>query len=221
MKKIKIAVAEDNPALAHSLRENLSSFENIQLLYIAANGKELLQKLPGETPDLILMDINMPVMDGIEATQKVKHHFPGVKIIMLTVFDEEDKIFQSIIAGASGYMLKDEKPEKIIAAIEEAIEGGAPMSSVIASKALALIRGQKTEIVPDKNDFNLSKREIEILELISKGDNYIRIAEKLFISPNTVRKHIENIYSKLHVHNKVEAIQVANRNKLFSFLAFV
>jgi DNA-binding NarL/FixJ family response regulator len=216
--KIKIAIAEDNPALAKSVKENVSSFDNVELLFVVPNGKELIQKIAEQKPDLILMDINMPVMDGIEATQKVKHHFPDIKIIMLTVFDEEDKIFQSIIAGASGYLLKDEKPGKILEAIEDAMAGGAPMSSVIATKALKLIRGQKSEVIPDKNDFNLSKREIEILELISHGDNYHQIAEKLFISPNTVRKHIENIYSKLQVHNKVEAIQVANRNKLFSFL---
>ena len=218
--KIKIAIAEDNPALAKSVKENIDSFDNVELLFIAPNGKELLQKIPTNIPDVILMDINMPVMDGIEATQKVKHHFPAIKIIMLTVFDEEDKIFQSIIAGASGYLLKDEKPGKIMEAIVEAMDGGAPMSSAIATKALQMIRGQKAEIVPEKNDFNLSKREIEIMELISKGDNYNQIAEKLFISPNTVRKHIENIYSKLHVHNKVEAIQVATRNKLFSLFSF-
>ncbi|CAN5435881.1 response regulator transcription factor [soil metagenome] len=217
--KRKIAIAEDNPSLAKSVKENIESFDNVELLFIAPNGKELLQKIPGDKPDLILMDINMPVMDGIEATQKVKHHFPEIKIIMLTVFDEEDKIFQSIIAGASGYLLKDEKPAKIMEAILDVMDGGAPMSPSIAAKALQMIRGQKTEIVPEKNDFNLSKREIEIMELIAKGDNYMKIAEKLFISPNTVRKHIENIYSKLQVHNKVEAIQVATKNKLFSFFA--
>jgi DNA-binding NarL/FixJ family response regulator len=218
--KIKIAIAEDNPALAKSVKENIASFDHVELLFIAPNGKELLQKIPGNIPDVILMDINMPVMNGIEATQKVKHHFPGIKIIMLTVFDEEEKIFESIIAGASGYLLKDEKPTKIMEAVQDAMDGGAPMSSAIATKALQMIRGQKTEIVPEKNDFNLSKREIEIMELISKGDNYSQIAEKLFISPNTVRKHIENIYSKLHVHNKVEAIQVATRNKLFMLFSF-
>ncbi len=219
--KIKIAIAEDNPALAKSVKDNIDSFDNVELLFVAPNGKELLQKISGAKPDVILMDINMPVMDGIEATQKVKHHFPEIKIIMLTVFDEEDKIFASIIAGASGYLLKDEKPVKILEAILDAMDGGAPMSPSIATKALQMIRGQKTEIVPEKNDFNLSKREIEIMELIAKGDNYIQIAEKLFISPNTVRKHIENIYAKLQVHNKVEAIQVATKNKLFSIFGFL
>ena len=216
--KIKVAIAEDNQHLARSVRENISSFEETEVLFVAENGKDLLHKLTSNIPDIILMDINMPVMDGIEATKAVRHHFPDVKIIMLTVFDEEEKIFQSILAGAKGYLLKDEKPSKIIAALEEAMEGGAPMSPVIASKALQMIVGKNSGTVSEENNFNLTKRELEILELISTGDNYQKIADKLFISPKTVRKHIENIYTKLQVHNKVEAIQVAAKNKLFSLL---
>lgn len=210
--KIKVAIVEDNPNLARSVRENISSFEEVEVLFVAENGKDLLQKITTNIPDIILMDINMPGMDGIEATKAVKHHFPNVKIIMLTVFDEEEKIFQSILAGATGYLLKDEKPTKIISALEEAMEGGAPMSPVIASKSLQMIRGKKAEA--PENNFNLTKRELEILELIAAGDNYQKIADKLFISPRTVRKHIENIYTKLQVHNKVEAIQMATKNKL-------
>ncbi len=224
MKKIRIAVAEDNENLARSLRENLSQFSELELLFIAPNGKELLQKLSQEMPDIVLMDINMPVMDGIEATKKVKHHFPDLKIIMLTVFDEEDKIFQSVLAGATGYMLKDEKPSKLVAAIEEAMEGGAPMSPVIALKTLQFLRentpSERTE-VKEKKDFGLSARELEILEKIAEGKNYQEIADVLFISPKTVRKHIENIYSKLQVHNKMEAVQVAKKNRLISFFFLV
>lgn len=213
--KIKIAITEDNPNLARSVRENLSSFEELEILFVAKNGKELLQKLPASIPDIVLMDINMPVMNGIEATHAVKHHFPNVKIIMLTVFDEDEKIFQSILAGATGYLLKDEKPVKIISAMEEAMEGGAPMSPVIAAKALQMIRGKKTEkVTPEENKYNLTKREYEILELISSGANYQKIADKLFISPKTVRKHIENIYTKLQVHNKVEALKIAAEMKI-------
>lgn len=213
--KIKIAIAEDNPDLARSVRENLSSFEEAEILFVAKNGKELLQKIPSSIPDVVLMDINMPVMNGIEATHSVKHHFPDIKIIMLTVFDEDEKIFQSILAGATGYLLKDEKPAKIISAIEEAMDGGAPMSPVIAAKALKMIRGKKAEkAVKEENRYNLTKREFEILELISSGDNYQKIAEKLFISPKTVRKHIENIYSKLRVHNKIEAVKIAAEMKI-------
>ncbi len=218
--KVKIAVAEDNANLARTIRESISQYPELELLFIAPNGKELLQKLPQQTPDIILMDINMPLMNGIEATLKVKHHFPSVKIIMLTVFDEEDKIFQSILAGATGYLLKDEKPAHILAAIREAMDGGAPMSPPIALKTLQLVR-QSTPaaagpLVPT-GDFGLSAREIEILEKVAEGKNYQEIANVLFISPKTVRKHIENIYGKLQVHNKMEAVQVAKKNRLISF----
>lgn len=221
--KIKIAIAEDNPNLARSVRENISSFEGVELLFMAENGKDLLQKLATALPDIILMDINMPVMDGIEATKKVKHHFPTVKVVMLTVFDEEEKIFQSVLAGATGYLLKDEKPAKILAALEEAMEGGAPMSPTIALKSLQFIRSHHIEPVKDEKkakEYDLSPREVEILEKISDGQNYQQIADVLFISPKTVRKHIENIYSKLQVHNKMEAVKVAKSNRLIPFFLF-
>ena len=156
----------------------------------------------------------MPVMDGIEATKRIHHLFPSVKIVMLTIFDDAEKIFDAILAGATGYLLKDEKPNKILAAIEEALEGGAPMSASIALKSLALIRGKSAESTKESKEFNLSKRELEILELLATGENYHQIADKLFISPKTVRKHIENIYTKLQVHNKIEAIQIATKHKL-------
>jgi DNA-binding NarL/FixJ family response regulator len=131
-----------------------------------------------------------------------------VKIIMLTVFDDNDKVFNSIMAGASGYLLKDEKPARIISALEEAMDGGAPMSPTIAAKSLQLIRD--VNVKPEsKVDFELTAREMETLEHIAKGENYQVIADKLFISPKTVRKHIENIYRKLQVHNKMEAVQLA------------
>lgn len=207
--KIKLAVAEDNPNLARALKENIASFENVELLFVAANGMEAIQKMSSALPDVILMDIHMPVMDGIEATRRINHLFPQVKIIMLTVFDETDKIFDSIMAGATGYLLKDEKPGKILGALEEAMEGGAPMSSLIASKSLQLVRRGTASPPTEKKDYKLSEREVEILELIAKGENYQQIADQLFISPKTVRKHIENIYRKLQVHNKVDAVKLA------------
>lgn len=217
--KLKIAAAEDNANLARSLRETLATFPDVELLFIAQNGKDLLQKLSQQTPDMILMDINMPVMNGIEATQKVKHHFPDIKIIMLTVFDEEEKIFESILAGAIGYLLKDEKPAKLMDALTEAMEGGAPMSSSIALKTLQFIRNKKVDAesksIPAA-DFGLSDREVGILKEIAAGKNYQEIADSLFISPKTVRKHIENIYRKLQVHNKIEAVQLAQKNRLIS-----
>jgi DNA-binding NarL/FixJ family response regulator len=212
---IKVAVAEDNPSLARALEENLRlGGEVCRLLYIASNGLELLEMVRQEPPDLVLMDISMPVMNGIEATKKIKLLYPGVKVIMLTVFDDGDHIFESILAGATGYVLKDEKPARLFSAMEEAMEGGAPMSPSIAQKTLLLIRGKRAEPVPDENDYSLSKREIEILDLLSQGLDYNKIADKAFISPKTVRKHIENIYTKLQAHNKVEAISIARKNKL-------
>lgn len=211
---IRVAVAEDNPKLAEAIRENLECFEGIELLFIASNGKDLIDKLSEKSCDLVLMDINMPVMDGITATSEVRRKFPSVKIIMLTVFDDGDNIFNSILAGATGYVLKDEKPARLLAAIEDAMEGGAPMSPAIAQKTLQFVRGQKPEPARPETDFNLSRREIEILEQMAQGLNYNEIADKLFISPKTVRKHFENIYQKLHAHNKIEAISIARRNKL-------
>jgi DNA-binding NarL/FixJ family response regulator len=212
--KIKIAIAEDNPSLARAIAENINMNDGLRLLYVASNGQELLHMLPQETPHVILMDINMPVMNGIEATETIKHLFPKIKIIMLTVFDDGDNIFKSILAGATGYVLKDEKPARLFSAIEEVMEGGAPMSPVIAQKALMLIRGKRTETAPDTNEYKLSGRELQILDHLSQGLDYNKIADKLFISPKTVRKHIENIYTKLQVHNKTQAISVAKKNRL-------
>lgn len=213
---IKIGVAEDNVNLRKSILNTISIFEDVELLFMAVNGLEVLDYLEVHKPDMILMDINMPGMNGIEATKKVKENYPEVKVMMLTVFDEDDKIFASILAGASGYLLKDEKPAKLIEAIEECMEGGAPMSPIIATKALALLRGQQAEKTKNAEYYGLTKRELEILQKTSAGLTNNQIAEELFISPKTVRKHIENIYQKLQVHNRVEAVNVAMRDKLIS-----
>ncbi len=209
--KITIGITEDNPELMKSILEKLNLFDNVEVLWVAEHGDAALTKAEEHLPDLILMDINMPVMNGIEATRRLAGKYPQLKILMLTVFDESEKIFESIMAGASGYLLKDERPQRLIQAIEDAIDGGAPMSPAIAAKALNLIKfnvrgvATSTEVL----DFGLTKRELEILEHIGQGDNYQQIADALYVSPKTVRKHIENIYRKLQVHNKVEAVQLA------------
>lgn len=215
--KIKVALAEDNNRLAISIKENLNLFkDDIEFVFRASNGKELLELLQKEIAvEVILMDIEMPVMDGIKATEIVKQNHPQIKVIMLTVFDDEERIFQSILAGASGYLLKDESPDKLLEGIKMIMEGGAPMSPSIAFKALNLLRNPERIIEKDKTEIqSLSSREIEVLEQISKGLDYSKIADNLFLSPFTVRKHIENIYKKLQVHNKVEAVQKAIKNNL-------
>lgn len=210
---IKVAIAEDVPQLAKGMVSKFEAFEDLELVFIASNGLEMIEKLADVEVDVILMDINMPVMNGIEATSKVRKQFPDIKIVMHTVFDEDDKIFESILAGAHGYILKDDKPARLIMAIEDALEGGAPMSTSIASKVLNFIK-QETE--EKQVEFNLTKRELQILQQIGKGQNYQQIADLLFISPKTVRNHIEKIYKKLQVHNKIDAVTVARKNKLIS-----
>ncbi len=213
---ITLGIAEDNANLRKSILKNLELFEEVEVLFVGANGLEVLKHLETQQPDLILMDINMPGMNGIEATKQVREQYPGVKVMMLTVFDEDDKIFKSILAGASGYLLKDEKPMRLLEAMEECMEGGAPMSPVIATKALQLLRGKHAQQTKNAEEYSLTKRELEILQKTSEGLTNNQIAEQLFISPKTVRKHIENIYQKLQVHNRVEAVNLATRERLIS-----
>lgn len=214
METLRVALAEDIAALAKTMQEKIALFPELEFAFAARHGKDLLEKLEKDHDlDVILMDINMPVMDGIAATKEVRRKYPDIKIVMSTVFDEEEHIFQSILAGANGYLLKDEKPLKILLSIQEAMEGGAPMSTGIATKALGLIR-KMADVEESTIDFNLTKRETEILEQLSKGQNYQQIADLMFISPGTVRKHIENIYQKLQVHSKLEAVQLALKHRL-------
>jgi DNA-binding NarL/FixJ family response regulator len=213
---VSIVIAEDNPKVAKALQEKLELNERFKIKYRCLNGQELLDRLKADhLVDVVLMDINMPVMDGIQATEKLKKLYPQIKVVMSTIFDEEDFLLKAILAGASGYLLKDEKPRRIHAAIDEVLEGGAPMSSAIAHKTLTLIRGGVTLTNSEEElDYKLTKRELQILEQISTGLAYHDIAENLSISPSTVRKHIENVYQKLQVHSKVEAVQLAIRKRL-------
>lgn len=215
---MKIAIAEDNANLRKSLVDRLSSFQNVELVAVAVNGIDLLKQLENCDAELVLMDINMPGLNGIETTQRLRQAKPHVKVLMLTVFDEDDKIFQSILAGASGYMLKDERAQRIVEAAEDCLAGGAPMSASIASKTLNLLRGRYQQQQVEAAEFGLSERELEILQKTASGLTNAQIGEELFISPKTVRKHIENIYQKLQVHNRVEALNVATKHKLLSLL---
>lgn len=213
---IGIAIAEDIATLAEAMKKKLSLHKDFKVVHVCGNGRQLIDKLnENQHVDVILMDIKMPEMDGIEATAYISNKWPQIKIIMCTVFDDDEHIFNAILAGASGYLMKDERPDNLFRAIHESMEGGAPMSPQIARRSLQLIRsGKKPEMVENTENYNLTSREIEILEHLSKGLNYASIAENLYISQGTVRKHIENIYKKLQVGNKVEAIKLAEKNKL-------
>ncbi|MEM7101908.1 MAG: response regulator transcription factor [Bacteroidota bacterium] len=216
--KIKVAIVDDQYPLIQSLSEALSFFDNVEVVFTARNGKDCLEKLASNLtdPEVILMDIEMDVMNGIEATSKVAAQYPHIKIIILSAFDQDEKIFHAILAGANGYLLKGERPTKIVGAIEEAIEGRLPMSPLVASKSLALMRKAPSPSASTPETYKLSPRETEVLEHVASGLTYNNIAEKLFLSPKTVRNHIENIYKKLEVHSKVEAVQIALKNNWFN-----
>jgi len=213
---IKIAIIDDNTFLINAVKEKLSFFEDLDFKFSAMNGSELLTKLEDNSNlDLILMDIEMPVLNGIETTEIVKQKYPHIKIIMLTVFDNDENIFNAIKAGADGYLLKEINAEDLHDGIMDTLNGGAAMNPSIALKTLKLLRNPiNIENQKDQDDIQLTQRETDVLEQLSKGLNYNKIAKNLILSPATVRKHIENIYRKLQVHNKLEAVQKAKRNKL-------
>lgn len=216
--KIRIAVIDDNNFLIKSVKEKLSFFEDITISFTANNGLECMEKLDENRQiDLILMDIEMPKQNGIEATALVKQKYPQIKIIMLTVFDDDENIFQAIQAGADGYLLKDTEPQALYEAITQTLEGGAVMTPSIAMKALNLLRSPLTEEADAdeaEETIKLTSREVEVLEQLSTGLPYTSIAENLIVSPSTVRRHIENIYQKLQVHSKIEAIELAKKKRI-------
>lgn len=207
----QIHLAEDLPRLAEMLKENLNLSPEFKCVGHARDGAELLEQLRAapNLPHLVLMDIKMPRLNGIEATARLKQMHPQLKVIMTTVFDDDQHIFDAILAGADGYLLKDAPPEELHRGIREVMNGGAPLSPAIARKALAIMRRMPGESPVKPADHDLSAREIEILEQLSKGLRYRQVAENLYISEGTVRKHIENIYRKLQVHNKLSAVDKA------------
>lgn len=214
--KIKTAIIDDNNFLIKSVKEKLSFFNDISIFFTANNGLQCMEKLGEDARvHLILMDIEMPRINGIEATALVKRKYPQIKIIVLTVFDDDENIFNAIQCGADGYLLKDTSPQSLYDAIIQTMEGGAAMTPSIAMKALNLLRSPLSpQTSKPAENVQLSSREIEVLEQLSTGLPYTSIAENLFISPSTVRRHIENIYKKLQVHSKVEALELAKRNRI-------
>ncbi len=212
---ITIAIVDDKQPNRVSLNEKITYDKHISVSFMAANGEDFLEKMneAKPKPNVVLMDIDMPIMNGIEAVNIAAEKYPETRFIMLTVFDDDEKIFDAIKAGAIGYLLKDESVDKIIAAIKEIVEfGGSPMSPRIARKALQLLMQAKVEIKKEE-DTVLTDREMDILKGLVQGLDYKSVADKLFISPHTVRTHITNIYKKLHVSSKTQAVMLAVKNK--------
>jgi len=219
-----IAIVDDKYAIRNALTSRFDDSEHFEVLFSAENGEVFLNKMmearKSIVPDIVLMDIDMPIMNGIEAISKAKEIYPHTKYLVLTIFDDDDKIFDAIKAGANGYLLKDEPVEKIIEAIRTVLDDdGAPMSPSIARKTLELLANAGSYSTKNKNNedetYNLTEKEKEVLKYLVEALEYKEIAELTNTSPNTIRNHISNIYKKLHVNSKAQAIRLAINKKWF------
>lgn len=222
---IRIVIVDDKPQNRLLLQEQFALSSLFKVIFIAKNGVDFLEKMKtlevNTYPQVVLMDIEMPEMDGIETVSKAHILYPEVSFLMLTVFDDEDKIFEAIRAGAQGYLLKNEKISVIEDHIQQIVEvGGVPLSPSIARKALhMLVSAGKGSNSPHEDlkaeATDLSEREFEVLSLLVNGYDYKVIADKLFLSAHTIRKHIANIYTKLQVSSKAQAINLAHKKRWF------
>ena len=207
MKPIKICIVEDLKEIREGMVMLLSLDERFEMLKAFSDAESATKELPQWQPDVVIMDINLPGMNGIDCIKKVKAFCPHTQFIMFTIYENDEKVFEALVAGASGYMLKKTPLSKIVESLVELHEGGAPMSMQIARKVIERMRINET---PSSND-ELTARENEVLQCLSKGWLYKEIGVKLNISMGTVRQHIHNIYEKLHVQNRTEALNKAFR----------
>ncbi len=210
---IKVVITEDN----NTIREGLAALINGTTGYscVGAFGdcESLLSKLHTLNVDVVLMDIGLPGMSGIEGIARAKKIKPELNILMLTVYEDSQSVFKALCAGACGYLVKKTPPSRLLEAIKDANEGGAPMSSLIARQVINVFQQTQSKTI-EENEAELSSREKEVLTSLSDGNNYQEIADRLFISVDTVRHHIKNIYKKLHVHSQSEAVAKAIRKGL-------
>jgi DNA-binding NarL/FixJ family response regulator len=211
MPDIGVAIVEDHPDLRNSLALILKSTSGFRCVGAYDRCETLLDDLDSTRPQVILMDIGLPGMSGIEGVKRVLKLYPETKIMMLTIYEDDAHLFQAVCAGASGYLLKRSSPVEILAAIEQVVAGGVPMSSSIARQVIEMFK----DFAPKpQNSESLTPRERELLKSLADGLDYKQIAERHFISVDTVRNHIRHIYEKLHVHSKSEAVSKALRQRL-------
>jgi DNA-binding NarL/FixJ family response regulator len=201
---IKVGIVEDDKGIRQSLEWLLESSKDFSCVAACGSAEEAWSALPKAAPEVVLMDINLPARSGIECTARLKELLPSVQVVMITVYDDSEKVFNALRAGASGYILKRAEPEKILQAIREVHAGGVPMSAEIARKVLGTFR-EPAPASTSAEEQNLSRREQEILELLAQGDSNKDIASKLSISIETVTWHLRHIYSKLHVRSRTQA----------------
>ncbi len=207
----RVSIVEDDDGVRGDLAALIGGADDMECVSLHASAEDAVIKLPGIKPDVVIMDINLPGMSGIDCTRKIKQALPATQVLMLTMYGEPDEIFQSLTAGASGYLLKRTPPAKLLEDIQAVRNGASPMSPKVARKVVEYfqkLQQQKPAAQqPAEGDFSkLSNREAEILDLLAKGFRYKEIADKLGISFDTVRSHLRNIYDKLHVSSRTEAV---------------
>lgn len=213
--EIRVAIFEDSKLIRDALYAIITGTPGYKCTGAYADCNRIKEDIKSSNPDVVLMDIEMPGMNGIAATQIVHELFPEIKVLIQTVFNDNDKIFKALCAGASGYILKNDPPAKQLEAIMEVFNGGAPMSPGIAKKVCSFFQNKNVILaMPNETNYGLSSREQEILALMSQGHNFKTIADKAFISYETVRTHVKKIYKKLHVASKSEAVLKATQQGL-------
>lgn len=205
---IKVAIAEDIDDIRNGLALIINNTEGFECGCACRNGREAIDQMPTYKPDVVLMDINMPGINGVEAVKVLKLKLPQTQFMMCTVYDEDEHVFESLKAGATGYILKKTQPGKLMEAIQDIYNGGSPMSSTIARKVLTSFSDNKIKQPVDE----LTQREKDVLHMLGRGMQYKAIAAELSLSPETIRTHIRNIYEKLQVHTKEEALRMAYRS---------
>ena len=211
--EIKVAIVEDQRQTRDGLAALIGGTLGYRTVGVWGSMEEALAKVEWDTPDVLLADIKLPGMSGIDGVKRLKARFPSMSILMLTVYADSDHVFEAICAGAGGYLLKDTPPTRLLEAIREARDGGAPMSADIARQVVTMFRS----VVPVKAaDHGLSPRELQVLKLLAEGHSYKTAADALSLSVDTLRFHIRNVYEKLHVHSKSEAVLKAFRSGLLS-----
>ena len=217
--KIKVMIVDDQRLMREGLKTILDMEQDIEVVQLAENGKDALERVSSAHPDVVLMDIRMPVMNGVECTLAIKEKYPGIKVLILTTFDDDEFIIEALRNGAVGYILKDLSSEKLVNCIRDAYAGNSIMQPEIAAKVISLITGDKTGAggsgtALKRSDIDgLTEREINVLKLVGKGFSNLEIAKRLYITEGTVKNYISNLYSKTDINERSKLIIYAQENK--------
>jgi two-component system nitrate/nitrite response regulator NarL len=214
MDRITVFLVDDQVLFRRGIRALLEDSDDFDVISEASNGAEALERIRLREPQIVLMDVQMPVCDGVEATRRIKAEFSGVKVVMLTVSDDDDSLFEAIKAGADGYLLKDLRPEELFEMMHGVLRGETPISPAVAGKLIGEFRRRPWRNTTETVGWDLTQREKEILQLVAGGKSNAEIAAQLFIVEGTVKNHLHNILEKLHLQNRVQAAAFAIRERI-------